>query len=558
MHIKQTFRNAGRIKEILTLASSYGFGHLIDLTHLSPVLGLSKKIFALGKAKRLDEYSEPVRLRMLLEELGPTFIKIGQFLSSRPDFMDEEYIVELSKLKDSVQPISFDLIEQQFIECFDILPDEMFESMEKEPIAAASIAQVHKAVLKNGEIVAVKIKRPMTKEVIEKDLAVILMFAGIAEKYMEEAKKYNIARLAEEFSDQLRKELDLILEANYMSKFREFFSADSNIIVPEVVWDCTSENILTMSYHDGMSIDALEALRDKNISLQNVAALGADFYLKQIFELGYFHGDPHSGNFVVTEQGKLVIFDFGIIGKIDGVLLDHISSLLFALIDFDVDAVLEEMVSYGIIEGELYSRKLRGDLVDVLLPVYSRDLKDLNLAKVMESILKLSHKYSFSFPPDYLLIFKTFMFMESVGLRLDPNFNFLKFAEPYAKKIILKRYNPKSMLKHSLGFTKDYVDVAERLPKDYRKLVDKVLQDKLTVNFMHQGLDKFSGEMDKSVNRLSFSILIAAIILASSMLVLAEIGPLVFGVPVFGLLGFLGAGVLGVGLAIAILKSGKL
>lgn len=557
MHIKQTFRNAGRIKEILNVVSSYGFGHLIDLTHLSPVLGFGKKFFAIGKAKRSEDEPAPIRLRMLLEELGPTFIKVGQFLSTRPDFMSDDFIKELSKLKDSVQPISFDLIEQEFLESFGDVPSELFASIDPEPIAAASIAQVHKAVLKNGTVVAVKIKRPNTKEIIEKDLAVIQMLAGIAEKYIDEALRYNLTSIAEEFADQLRRELDLILEANYMSKFRDFFVTDSNIIIPEVFWDLTSENILTMTYHVGTSINDVQQLSQKNISLPSVASYGADFYLKQVFELGYFHADPHSGNFVVTGDGQLVIFDFGIIGKIDTVLLSHISSLFFALMEFDVDAVIDELVSYGILNPELNTRKLRNELVDVLLPVYGKDLQNINLSKIMERILKLSHKYEMHFPSDYLLIVKTFVFMESVGMKLDPTFNFIRFAEPYAKNILTARYHPKNFAKDSMMFAKSYAGIAERIPKDYEKLADKVLQDRLTVNFMHKGLDKFSGEMDKSVNRLSFSILIAAVILASSMLILADIGPTIFEIPIFGLIGFLGAGFLGIGLGLAILKSGK-
>ncbi len=555
MQMKQTLQNAGRIKEILSLTDSYGFAHLINLKQLSPILGFSKKFFTQKISPEYEKYSEAVRFRMLLEELGPVFIKIGQFLSSRSDLFDSSFIFELSKLKDNVKKMPFDEIKAQFEYCFGKPYDEIYEEFDFEPIAAASIAQVYKAKLKTGEHVAVKVKRPDTNSLIEKDLSVIQMLAGLIEKYVPEMKRYNLCELAEEFSEQLRKEADLILEANYMNKFKNFFENYKEIIIPKVYWNFTSANIITMSYHKGYPILALP--ENKSLNKNKIAELGMDFYMKQFFELGFFHGDPHSGNFLVTEKNELVVFDFGIIGKIDKHLLKHISSILLAIVEFNVDAVMEEMLAYGITSDDKYTGKLRNDLIDILLPVHGKNLKCANLSHVIDGFLLLGKKYPLNFNPHYMLIMKTFIFMESIGKKLNPNFNFFEFCEPHIKNILYSKYNPQGFLKESFKFTKEYMELAERLPKDYSKFTDKLLQDKLTFNFMHKGLDKFSGEMDKSINRLSFSILISAIILASSLLIFSGVGPDIFGVPVFGLLGFLSAGFLAVGLAIAILKSGK-
>ncbi len=556
MPMKQTLQNANRIKEILSLTAIYGFGHLINLKQISPILGFGKKFFIPKMSQEYANYSEPERLRMLLEDLGPTFIKIGQFLSSRSDLLDSTFIEELSKLKDNVKVLPFEEMKNQFEHCFGQTQDEIYAEFDKKPIAAASIAQVYKAKLKGGENVAVKIKRPDTNNIIAKDLSVIQMLAGLIEKYAPDMKRYNLVELAEEFSEQFKKEADLILEANYMDKFKNFFRDDNNIIIPEVYWNYTSENIITMSYHKGYSILSLPDT--SNFDKQKIAETGMNFYMRQFFELGFFHGDPHSGNFLVTEDNKLIVVDFGIIGKVDRPLLKHISNILSAIIEFDVDKIIDEMISYGVIrDEENYNRKLRDDLIDILLPIHGKSLNAMDFSQVINGLLKISHKYNLYFHPNYMLIIKSLVFMESIGKKLNPAFNFFEFCEPYINKNIYYKYNLQNLMSETFRFTKEYFDLAERLPRDYSKFTDKLLQDKLTVNFMHKGLDKFSGEMDKSINRLSFSILIAAIILASSLLIFAGVGPDIFGVPIFGLLGFLSAGFLGIGLAIAILKSGK-
>ena len=429
MPMRQTLQNANRIKEILSLTAVYGFGHLINLKQLSPILGFGKKFFIPKMSPEYANYSEAERLRMLFEDLGPTFVKIGQFLSSRSDLLDSSFIIELSKLKDNVKTVPFEEMEKRLEECFGQTYNEIYAEFDKKPIAAASIAQVYKAKLKSGEDVAVKIKRPDTNKIIEKDLSVILMLAGLIEKYAPGMKRYNLVELAEEFAEQFKKEADLILEANYMDKFKDFFSDDNNIIIPKVYWSHTSENIITMSYHKGYSILSLP---DKsNFNKEKIAETGMNFYMKQFFELGFFHGDPHSGNFLVTENNELIVIDFGIIGKVDRPLLKHIGNMLLAIIEFDVDKIIEEMISYGVIRNEEnYNRKLRDDLIDILLPIHGKSLQAMDFSQIINGLLKVSHKYNLYFHPNYMLIMKSLVFMESIGKKLNPDFNFFEFCEP--------------------------------------------------------------------------------------------------------------------------------
>jgi len=556
--IKKTFRNLGRVREIVSQVVYYGFGRFLDDTNLSSVLGLGKKIITFGKSKNIEKLPEEVRFRELLESLGPTFIKVGQFLSTRADIFPEKFTKELEKLQDEVKPFAYEKVVAQVENSLGRPIGSVFKEFSKEPVAAASIAQVHQAVLFDGTKVAVKIKRPEIERTIENDLNILVFLAGAAEKYNNEAKNINLLRIAEEFADQLNKELNFMLEAIYMEKFGEYFADNDNLRIPKVFWECTDHNVLTMEFIEGNPVDDIESHRQNNLDLIKLSEAGVDFYFKQVFEFGFFHADPHPGNFLVTKEGKMVILDFGVIGKVDNKLLEHLSAVFLGLINFDVESMIEEMVSFGLVSRDADLRKIKRDLMDIILPVYGKEIGDVNVADVLDDIIKMGRKYYFSFPTDYLLIFKTFSFLESSGRRLNPNFNFLDFAEPYARKIIIKKYRPDHVFKELRDVYSGYSDVIKRVPGDYKILIDKLKEDDLSINFIHRNLDTMSKEVDRSANRLSFSIIIAAIVLSSSLFILADVGPKLWDIPFIGLFGFLIAAFLGLGLAVGILRTGKL
>lgn len=556
--IKKTFRNLGRAREIVSLVVYYGFGRFLDDTNLSSVLGLGKKIITFGKAKDIEKLAEEVRFRKLLESLGPTFVKVGQFLSTRADIFPEKFIKELEKLQDEVAPVSYEDVVKQVEDSLGKTIGVVFKEFSKEPVAAASIAQVHKAILYDGTSVAVKVKRPKVESKIENDLNILIFLASTAEKYDQEARNINALAIAEEFADQLYKELNFMLEATYIEKFGEYFLDNKDLHIPKVFWEYTDYNVLTMEFIEGNPVDDIESHRTNNLDLVKISETGVDFYLKQVFEFGFFHADPHPGNFLVTKEGKMAILDFGVIGKVDNKLLEHLSAVFLGLINFDVERMVEEMVSFGLVSRNADLRRIKRDLIDIILPVYGKEIGDVNVAKVMDDIINMGRKHHFRFPTDYLLIFKTFSFLESTGRKLNPDFNFLDFAKPYAKKIILKKYTPDAIFNECKNISIGYSNIVKRFPADYKVLVDKLKEDDLSINFIHRNLDIMSKEMDRSANRLSFSIIIAAIVLSSSLFILADVGPKILDISFFGLFGFVIASFLGLGLAIGIFKSGKL
>jgi ubiquinone biosynthesis protein len=547
-----------RIKEVLFLLISFGFIKFLEDVKLAKYAKFVGKFMTFGRIQISEDMPQSVRFRKLVESLGTTFIKVGQFLQTKPHLLPEEYISELKRLNDKVTSQDFEIVKNTVERELSCGHTTIFEYLEEQPVAAASIAQVHKGRLKNGKIVALKVKREGIAERIKIDLKIIKWLAEKMQKHLKEAERYNFVELADEFSDQLMKELDFELEAKYMDLFKKYFEKMDNVVIPTVYWEYTTSNLITMDFIDGMTIDNVDEISKKGLNTAKIAALGVDIYLKQVFEFKFFHADPHPGNFLVTNNGHLALIDFGIIGKVDNVLLKHLGKLFIAIVRFDIDGLLEEFISFGVLDKSNDLRKIRNDLYDILLPIYDIEIKKIDMVKLYNNIIGLSRKYIFRFPRDYLLIMKTFSFLESEGRALCPEFNAIQHFKPYARKIMIEKYNPEFILKKLSEDLNGYIEIIQRFPKDYKELYEKLISDNVTINFMHKGLDSFANDMNKASNKLSFSILISAIVLASSIFVYTGAGPKLFNIPVFGLLGFTFAGILGLGLAIAILRTGKL
>lgn len=547
-----------RIKEVLFLFISFGFIKFLEDVKIARYAKFVSKFVTFGRIKVPANMPQSVRFRKLIESLGPTFIKVGQFLQTKPHLLPEEYIIELKKLNDKVAPQDFNIVKNTVEKELSCSHNTIFEYLEEKPVAAASIAQVHRARLKNGKLVALKVKREGIVDRIKVDLKIIKWLAEKMQKYLDEAKRYNFVELANEFSDQLMKELDFELEATYMDLFKKYFEKMDNVVIPTVYWEYTTNNLITMDFVEGITIDNVNEIKKRGINTAKIAAEGVDIYLKQVFEFKFFHADPHPGNFLVTDSGQIALIDFGIIGKVDDILLDHLGKLFIAIVKFDVDSLLEEFITFGVLDKSNDLRKMKGDLYDILLPVYDVEINKVDMVKLYNNLIDLSRKYIFRFPRDYLLIIKTFSFLESEGRALYPAFNAIQHFKPYARKIMMERYSPEFIFKRFSEDLNGYFEIIERLPRDYKELYEKLISDNVTINFMHKGLDSFAKDINKASNKLSFSVLISAIVLASSIFIYTGAGPKLFNIPVFGLLGFLFAGVLGLGLAIAILRTGKL
>lgn len=550
--------NVKRVRDIARVFLKYGFAPLIYEMNLAPFLSFLMRFITPKVKKDIQILPVGVRLKKLFEELGTTYIKFGQFLASRPDIIPEEIVTELKNLQDNVAPLPFEQLKPIIENSLKKPINEIFIYIDEKPLASASIAQVHTGQLKNGKNVAIKIKKPNIKDLVEQDIIILKFMANLAEKHINEARQIQITKIIEEMHDQITKELNFEYEIFYINKFKEFFKDNQDLIFPNIYPEFSTNDIIVMDLIEGVRIDNIDILKRKNIDLHKISSIGVDFYLKQVFDFGFFHADPHPGNLLITNDGKIAILDFGIIGKVDKKLREHLSEIFVSLINLDIDALVDEMMEFGIINSDMDIRKIKLDLMDILLPVYGKNVGEIDSLKMFQHIITIGRKYRFNFPIDYLYITKTFSFLETTGKMLDPNFNMLHFSKPYVKKILKEKYSYKKIISNEIKTFKKYHSMLATIPDDYNKIVSKIVNDKITLNFVHKGLEKYSTQIDKSINRLSFSIVIAGIVLSSSIIVYANIGPKVLGIPFFGLMGFLISIFFGFGLLIGIIRSGKL
>ncbi len=549
--------NIKRLRDIVLVFVRYGFYPLIKRIHLHRVVSVIRLLRFSRKAREREELALPQRLRLVFEELGPTFIKLGQLLSARPDVLPEEYIEELKKLLDEVPPVSFEEISRQVESEFNSSIEEVFLKFDKTPVAAASIAQVHFAVLYDGSEVAVKVQRPGIKDVIEKDISILYHIARLLEKYVPESRLFNPKGIINEFSRTVSREMDFLHEASNIETMSKDLEGKKDIVIPCVIREYTTKRVLTMERLKGIRIDDTDGLKENNINSCEVAKKLASAYLQQILINGFFHADPHPGNIFVLPDARIGLCDFGIMGRLDDKLKESLANMLIAIVNTDYDAIVKLHIELGLVGEDVDITELREDIRDLMAPYYGLSLREINPVEVFADIVKVGLKNKVRLPRAFLLLDKTMLILDSLLRNLDPDFLILDIARPFAIKIIKKKKSPEHLLSdfsekayEIQGYIKDY-------PAQFHRLLKKMLEDKFTVDFMHKGLDNFIGEIDRSSNRLTFGIIVAALIVGSSFIMLSGQGDRLFGFSTLGVIGFFVSSVLGLCLAFVILRSGK-
>jgi ubiquinone biosynthesis protein len=440
--------------------------------------------------------------------------------------------------------------------------EELFEYLNETPVAAASIAHVHEARIKDEGSVMVKIQRPDITDTIETDIHIMSTIAGLMEKYLPETEFFNPVGIVDEFSRTIRKELDFVEEAKSICKFRRSFENHPEILIPKTFPYLLSDRIIVMEKIDGVRIDNIKGINELGLDRTELAEKGMRAYFKMMFEDGFFHADPHPGNIFATPDGSIALVDFGIVGWLSPEIMESIAGALIALVRKDFDGLVEEYIHLGLltedVDIELFKKEFKSDIVDLLVPLYDMSISEINLVQYLETITHLAAKHKLKIPSDLLLVNKTMLILDSIGRQLDPNFDFISFSEPYASKLVRKRYTPQRMAQKIQKHSTDLVDFLITTPRQVRQLLRKMLRDDFFINMNVVGLERLVKDIDKSSNRLSFSIVIASIIMSSAILTQSELGGKIFGVPFFGILGFSMAFVLGVWLLISILRSGRL
>ncbi|MFN3531255.1 MAG: ABC1 kinase family protein [Candidatus Brocadia sp.] len=557
--IGQKIRDIRRLNQILMIMTKHGFGFAIQQLHLEEHI-IGRGII---KTRILRRFTEPpesraVRLRKVLEELGPTFIKFGQILSVRPDLIPLDLCNELSKLQDRVPPFSYDDARKQIKDSFGMYPEELFSEFDPAPFASASLGQAHRARLKTGEEVVVKVQRPDIRKMIETDIDILYTLAQLASRYMEELKVYDPVSIVNEFSKTIMKEIDFTHEAHNIDRFRKNFKDSTTIHIPKVFWDYTKPKVVTTEEIKGIRMNDYLTQPHPEEEKRAVAANGANAVLQQIFIDGFFHADPHPGNIFILPNSAAAFIDFGIVGRLDEEARDAIVNLLIAVSKRNINGIVKALEMLGAFTEEVSVRDFKHDVSDFVERYSDVPLKQVEISSILPQAVDLMTRHKLKIPPQFYILIKAIATMDGVARQLDPEFNTIAHTRPLVERLVHERYDPKRIFQEMTLYSSELLDILKIIPKDTYEIIKKIKMGTLKIEFEHQGLSKFISEMDKSSNRISFSLVISALIIGSSLIIMANRGPMVYGFPVLGILGFIFAGFLGLGLAIGILKSGRL
>lgn len=546
-----------RYREIVNVMIRYGFGYLLDRFGLRPFRSFKEK---LTRPKPIREQllflSEAERLRLALEELGPTFIKFGQILSTRHDLIPEEYINELSKLQDRVPPFEYAEAKKVIEKEFGKNIEEIFSSFDPVPIAAASIGQVHHARLSEGDEVAVKVMRPEIEKIIETDLFILMSLARFIEKHVKESKFFNPVGFIEEFSRVMRQEIYYTHEAKNADKFYKNFAGSTTVKIPKVYWKYTTKHILTHEFLEGIKISDIAKIEASGLDRKNISTNLANAYLKMIFEDGFYHADPHPGNLLVSREGAIIFLDFGMAGYIDPLLRENLVNMMIATQRNDIELLIETLDEMGLI-SDIGSPSLRINLEEFINKYYSMYAKFIDPTEFLRDLIDVLIKSGGRFPTNVMLLSKTLIIRDEISRKLDPEQNFAELVEPYVKKIIEERSKVSYIINETEKTLLDFARMIKSFPRRVNHLLIKAEKGKLKIELEHQGFESLIEELDITSNRLSFSMIISALIIGSSLVIQTRMSPNLFGVPLLGILGFFIAGFLGLGLLYSIIRSGK-
>ncbi len=558
--VTRTYRHVNRYRQILTALVRYGFGELVESLKISQYVEVGLQMITRGRREQVETLTRGQRLRMVLEELGPTFVKLGQVLSTRPDLVPEDIVCELEKLQEHVPPFPFDQV-RGIVEGELHRPlAEVYERFEETPIAAASIGQVHRAALRDGEAVVVKVQRPGIRKVIEVDLEILLHLAVLAERHMEGARLHRPTRIVEEFARVMDAELDYTTEAGHLERFASQFTGDPTIYVPKVFREATTGRVLTMEYVEGVRTTNIDELAARGLDRKVIASRGAELILKQVFVHGFFHGDPHPGNIFVLPGNVICYLDFGMMGRLDRRGREDVADLVYGVVLRDAaraTAALLQLTEHDD-DVEPDVRRLERDVADFMDRHFAASLRDLDLSKLLQQLVDLVGKHRLRIPADLVLMIKAMATVEGLGLVLDPEFNMIAAAEPYVRRLIADRMRPARVARELFESGTELFQLAREIPRNLRDLLTMARRGQFRMGFEHRGLEKMLETHEKISNRIAFAIVVAALIVGSSLMVLSRIPPQWYDIPVIGLVGFLAAGVMGFWLLVSILRHGRM
>ena len=556
--VGRTYRHLNRYREILSVLFKYGFGDIVEILKIEQYIEIGLQMISKKRRDQIEKLSRAERVRMGVEELGPTFIKLGQILSTRPDLIPLEYSRELSKLQDHVPAFSYEEVKTIIKEELGRLPEELFAHFESEPLAAASIGQVHRARLEDGEEVVVKVQRPGIRKTIEVDLEILLHLASLMERHVEEMVVQRPTRIVEEFARSLEKEIDYTIEAYHTERFSRQFMGEHTVYVPKVFKEFNSSRVLTIEYMDGIKVSNTDMLKQKGCDLHTIAVNGADLIMKQIFVHGFFHADPHPGNIFILPNNVICFLDFGMMGRIRQDEREDFTDFVTHLGGRNERKIAESVLRLSLYDVEPDREKLERDLMDLLEQQVYGHRNKLEMGKLFQRLIEMVSTHGLTIKPDLYLMMKSLGTIEGIAKMLEPAFDILKQAEPFVRQIQQDRMDPRRIAGDMLEISTELIQLGREIPGEVRSILKQAREGRIKIEFGHSGLEPLINAHNRTTNRLVFAIVLAALTVGSSLVVLSGIPPKWHDIPLVGLAGFILAGVIGFSLLVSILRRRKM
>jgi len=548
-------RDLGRLHDIAAVLIRYGFGDLVRRTGLAGVLERTGRALHWHVSDELARLEPPARVRRVLEELGPSFVKLGQILSTRVDLFSPEWITEFSKLQDSAIALPFSELRAQLTEDLGGLPENIFPRLETQALAAASLAQVHRAWLSDGTPVVLKIRRPGIRPLVEADLRLLKRLAEIVESEAPDLRRYRPKEVVRQFTLSLRRELDFSAEGRSAERIAANFEAQADIVIPRIYWEWTCERLNVQDYIDGIPGRDTAALDASGLDRVLLAQRGSDAVLKMILEDGFFHADLHPGNIYFLPDNQIAFIDFGMVGRISEERRYQIAILLHGLVSHDAEIVSEILLDWSD-NTDADSSVLQNEIDAFVYQYHGVQLRKIDIARMLSELLAILRDHGLTLPPDLALLIKAFITLEGLGRQLNPAFDMMKSSSPMIKQAMKAHTAPDALAKRGWRALLDSVSLITSLPKDLSRLLRIARRGKIQLQVELLPLKHFSDKIDRAASRLALSVITAALIIGSAIVHNAESNSS-SGLSTLGLLGFIAAASGGVWVLISIWRSGK-
>lgn len=520
--------------------AKHGFHQVAEKVRLGKFI-----IQRLNANSDIEELSTAERMRMSFEELGPTFVKLGQLLATRPDLVPEDYVLEFEKLHDRVQPLSFETIEKVLHEEFGNALYQKFEKIEQEPLGSASIAQVHRARLVTGEDVVIKVQRPGIIQTINDDLNVLYLLADLLVTYIPETRPYNPVGIVDEYFRTLELETNFVVEANNIRRFQANFASDETIKIPKVYFDLTTERVLVMEALPGVPLSQEASLLQTGIDPHEVIRRGLKAYLKMVFKDGLFHGDLHAGNFFVLPENRIGLIDFGVVGRLNSKTQASIANMLLALSQEDYERLAYEYVDLAPFTDRVNIDIFAKDLRELIAPYFGLTLKNVNLGKVLMRSSGIAARHHIQVPTDLMLFFKSIVTIEGMGRKIHKDFDFLQYSLEFAGELAKTKFGPEKLMHDMSQMARESKTFLNALPRQLNFFLRKVNSPDHAFKLHVTEIKDLRRAVESSSNLLFLAVVIAALILSSSFIFVQPTSNHILGMPAMSFIGYLLAGLLG-------------